>query len=296
MVQSGVLPAVLANFGTDEQKKKYLEPMLKGEKVGSLAVTESEAGNDIRNVRTTAKADGNGFVISGEKTFITQGMICDFAVVLAVTDKAKGIDGMDLFIVDRSTPGFSSIKLPKSAYRSSETAVLTLDGCRIPADAVMGGRNSQGFRGIMKTFVGERILVCGRSIGVAASAVNAANQYALERKQFGQPIGAFQAIAFRIAEMATTVEAARLFTYYAAWLWDKGKPHVQQVAMAKLFTTEAAAEITEKAMRVFGGHGLIEDAFPVQRAFMDARVSIVTVGSSDIQKRAIAKQMGLPSQ
>lgn len=296
MVQGGVLPAVLANYGTEDQKRNYLAPMLRGEKIGSLAVTESEAGSDIRSIRTTAKPDGNGFVINGSKTFITQGTTCDFAVVLAITDKAKGIDGMDLFIVDRSCSGFSSTKLPKTAYRSSETASLTFDECRVSADAVMGGANSQGFRGIMKTFVGERILVCGRSIGIAASALATANQYAVERKQFGQPIGAFQAVAFRIAEMATQLEAARLFTRYVAWLWDTGQPHIQQVAMAKLFTTEAAVEITDKALRILGGHGLIEEAFPVQRAFMDARVSVVTVGSSEIQKRAIAKQLGLPCQ
>jgi len=296
MVQSGVLPSVLAAYGTEEQKRNYLVPMLRGEKIGSLAVTEAEAGSDVRNISTTAKPDGNGFVINGSKMFITQGTVCDFAVVLAITDKSKGIDGMDMFIVDRSSSGFSSTKLPKTAYRSSETAVLNFDNVRVSADAVMGGNESQGFRGMMKTFVGERILVCGRSVGIAASAVSAATQYAKERKQFGQPIGTYQAIAFRIAEMATQLEAARLFTQYAAWLWDTGKPHVQQVAMAKLFTTEAAAEITEKALRIFGGYGLVEEAFPAQRAFMDARVSLVTVGSSEIQKRAIAKQLGLPCQ
>lgn len=293
MVQGCVLPSVIAAFGSDEQKRNYLMPMLRGEKIGSLAVTESEAGSDIRNISTTAKPDGNGFRIKGSKIFITQGTTCDFAVVLACTDKSKGIDGMNLFILDRSTSGFSSTKLRKTAYRSSETASLTFDDCFIPADAVMGGNNSQGFRGIMKTFVGERILVCARSVGIASSAFEAATRYAKERKQFGKTIGSFQAIAFSLAEMATQLEAARLFTQYAAWLWDTDQPHVQQVAMAKLFSTEAAAEITEKALRIFGGYGLIEDAFPAQRAFMDARVSLVTVGSSEIQKRAIAKQLGL---
>ncbi|MEO8558201.1 MAG: acyl-CoA dehydrogenase family protein [Rhodospirillales bacterium] len=293
MVQSCIVPAVLAQFASPSQKERYLQPMLRGEKIGSLGVTEPNAGSDVKGVTTTATRVPEGWRIKGTKSFITQGTACDFAIVLAYTNKAGGINGMDLFLVDRSVPGFSSTKMPKHAYQSSETAWLHLDDCVVPADAIIGDENSQAFRRIMKTFIGERILVAARSIGIARGALEQSEVYVKERQQFGRAIGSFQAVAFRVAEMATSVEAARLFAHHVARLWDQNIECTREVAMAKLFATEAAVEVTEKAMRIFGGHGLVQGAFPVQRMFMDARVSIVTVGSSDIQKRAIARYMGL---
>jgi butyryl-CoA dehydrogenase len=290
MVQACVVPGVLSSFGSEEQKARYLAPMLRGETIGALAVTEPDAGNDVKGITTQARRDGEGFRLNGTKTFITLGTIADFALVLAYTDRTRGIDGMDLFIVDRATPGFTSAKLPKNAYRSSDTATLTFEDCYVPRERMVGGG---GFRQVMKAFVGERILVAARSVGIARAALEASTRYAQERKQFGRPIGYYQAVAFRVAEMATAVEAARLFTHYAASLLDRQAECVTEVAMAKLFATEVAVEVTERAMRTFGGHGVIEDEFPVARYFMDARVSVVTVGSSDIQKRTIARRMGL---
>ncbi len=293
MVQTCIVPAVLSQFASPKQKERYLLPMLRGEKIGSLGVTEASAGSDVKGIKTTATRVPEGWRIKGGKAFITQGTTCDFAIVLAYTDKTQGINGMDLFLVDRSTPGFSSSKMPKTAYQSSETAWLHLDDCVVPADAMIGDENSQAFRRIMRTFIGERILVAARSIGIARGALEQSEAYVKERQQFGRVIGAFQAVAFRVAEMATSVTAARLFAHHVARQWDQGIDDPREVAMAKLFATEAAVEVTDRAMRIFGGHGLVQGAFPIQRMFMDARVSIVTVGSSDIQKRAIARYMGL---
>jgi alkylation response protein AidB-like acyl-CoA dehydrogenase len=294
MVQSCIVPGILATLCSDEQKRRYLEPMLRGELLGSFAVTEADAGSDLKAIKTTAVRTADGFILNGGKAFITQGTICDFAVVLAYTDKAKGVDGMDIFIVDKNTKGFSREKLPKNAYRSSETAVLSFDNCLVPFDAVLGDGNGGGMKRIMRNVTRERILVAARSVGIALGAFEAAKRYATERIQFGKPIGTFQAVGFRIAEMATSIEAARLMARYAAVLWDKGRPCEKEIAMAKLFASEAAYEVSEKAMRVMGGYGLVDEAFPVQRFFMDSRVSIATVGSSDIQKRLIARQVGVP--
>lgn len=293
MVQGCVVPGILWSFGSEYQKSRYVVPALRGEKVGALGVTEPEAGNDVKGIRTLATPDGDGYRLNGSKTFITLGTVCDFVLVLAYTDRTRGIDGMDVFIVERGAPGFTSAKLPKHAYRSSETATLTFEDCYVPRDRVLGG-DSQGFRKIMKAFVGERVLVAARSVGIARAALEASIRYAQERKQFGHAIGRYQAIAFRVAEMATLVEVARVFTHYAAWLLDQEADCVKEAAMAKLFASEAAVEVTERAMRVYGGHAIIEDEFPTARYFLDARVSVVTVGSSDIQKRAIARQLGLP--
>lgn len=295
MVQGCVVPAVLWGFGTEYQKSTYLVPAMRGEKIGALGVTEPDAGNDVKGIQTVAIPDGDGFRLNGTKTFITLGTISDFVLVLAYTDRARGIDGMDVFIVEQGTPGFTSAKLPKHAYRSSDTATLTFEDCYVPRERVLGG-DGQGFRKIMKAFVGERVLVAARSVGIARAALEASIRYAQERKQFGHAIGRYQAVSFRVAEMATAVEAARIFTHYAAWLFDQGSECVKEVAMAKLFATEMAVEVTERAMRVFGGHAIIEDEFPTARYFLDARVSVVTVGSSDIQKRAIARQLGLPCE
>lgn len=294
MVQSCIVPGILATLASEEQKRRYLEPMLRGELIGSFAVTEADAGSDLKAIRTTAVRTDKGYRLNGSKAFITQGTLCDFAVVLAYTDKAKGVDGMDIFIVEKDTKGFSREKLPKNAYRSSETAVMTFDDCLIPFDAVLGSGDGGGMKRIMRNVTRERILVAARSVGIAVGAFEAAARYANERVQFGRPIGSFQAVGFRVAEMATSIEAARLMARNAAVLWDQGRNCGKEIAMAKLFASEAAYDVSEKAMRVMGGYGLVDEAFPVQRFFMDSRVSIATVGSSDIQKRLIAREVGVP--
>nr|HID59744.1 acyl-CoA dehydrogenase [Desulfobacterales bacterium] len=291
VVQGGIPPSILWSFGSEEQKEKYLIPTLKGEKIVSLGVTEVNAGNEVKAIQTTAKRDGDYYIINGSKTFNTIGTISDYIILLAYVDKSKGIDGMNLFIVDRGTQGYTFTKQRKEANKAAESADAYFDDCRIPIKNLIG-KEGEGFRKIMERFNVERILVSARAVGVAQAAYEAAVKYAGERIQFGKPIGEFQSIAFKLADMEANIQAARLLTYYAAWLWDQGNMCIKEVSSAKLFSTEMAAKVTEEALHIHGGWGLVKGEFPVWRYFRDARVAPVTVGSSEIQRRIIAKELG----
>ncbi len=291
VVQGCVTPSIIWDFGTEMQKRNYLVPTLSGEKIVSLGVTEVNAGNEVKAIETTAKRDGDCYILNGTKTFNTLGTICDYIVVLAYVDKTRGIDGMNLFIVDKGTKGYTFTKQRKEANRAAESADVVFEDCRVPKENVIG-KEGEGFRKIMERFNVERIMVAARAVGVAQAAYEAACKYARERIQFGRPIGEFQAIAFKLSEMYTNIEAARLLTYRAAWLWEKGIMGIKEVSAAKLFATEMAAKVTEEALHIHGGWGLVKGEFPVWRYFRDARVAPVTVGSSEIQKRIIAKQLG----
>ena len=220
------------SWGTERLKQAYIVQAIKGEKIGAFALTEPNAGSDAKSIETVAKKEGDNYVINGTKMFITNGTICDFATVIAYTDKGKGYKGISIFVVDRETPGFIvSRKLKKEGIRSSETAELVFQDCRIPKEHLVGDEGS--FTKVMETLNEGRIGVAGNCVGIAQAAYEAALRYSRERVQFGQPIGKFQAIAFKLADMATEIEAARFLVYRAAWMMDEGRNPIKEASMAK---------------------------------------------------------------
>ena len=279
------------HWGSEEQKQKYLLPAMRGEKIFAFGLTEPNAGSDVKAIETTARRDGDGYVINGRKIFITNGNICDFLTLIAYTDKSRGYRGISIFLVEKGTPGFIvTRKLKKEGVRSSETAELLFEDCRIPARNLIGEEGS--FYRVMETLNEGRIGVAGNCVGMAQGAYEAAVKYARERVQFGRPIAQFQAIAFKLADMATEIDAARLLVLRAAWMMDQGKNPIQEASMAKLFASEVAVRVSKEAMQIHGGYGQIRE-FSVGRFHRDALVYVVGEGTSEIQRQIIAKQMGL---
>jgi len=278
-------------WGTEEQKDRYLVPAIKGNKIAAFGLTEPDAGSDTKSIRTTAERKGDYYVINGRKIFITNGNICDFLTLVAYTDRSKGYRGISLFIVDRNTPGFVvSRKLRKEGIRCSETAELLFEECKIPAEQLIG--HEGGFYNLMNTLTEGRVGVAGNCVGIAQAAYEAALKYAGERIQFGRPIGKFQAIQFKLAEIATEIEAARLLVYKAAWLIDQGKEPIKEASMAKLYASEVAVRAAREAVQIHGGYGIMRE-FRVGRYLRDALVYTIGEGTSEIQKMIIAKQIGL---
>lgn len=277
------------SWGTEEQKQKYIVPAIKGEKIAAFGLTEPNAGSDVKSIETTAQRDGSYYVINGVKMFITNGTICDFVTVVAYTDKSKGYKGMSIFVVDKGTPGFTvSRKLKKEGVRSSETAELVFQDCRIPKENLVGNEGS--FTKVMETLNEGRIGVAGNCVGIAQAGYEAALRYSKERIQFGQPIGKFQAIAFKLADMATEIEAARFLVYRAAWLLDQGRNPIKEASMAKLYASEVAERVTREAIHIHGGYGQMRE-FPVGRFHRDALVYIIGEGTPEIQRQIIAKKI-----
>ena len=278
-------------WGTEEQKERYLVPAIKGSKIAAFGLTEPDAGSDTKSIRTTAERKGDYYVINGRKIFITNGNICDFLTLVAYTDRSKGYRGISLFIVERNTPGFVvSRKLRKEGIRCSETAELVFEECKIPVNQLIG--NEGGFYNLMNTLTEGRVGVAGNCVGIAQAAYEAALKYAGERIQFGRPIGKFQAIRFKLAEIATEIEAARLLVYKAAWLIDRGKDPIKEASMAKLYASEVAVRAAREAIQIHGGYGIMRE-FRVGRYLRDALVYTIGEGTSEIQKMIIAKQIGL---
>lgn len=278
-------------WGTEEQKSKYVVPAIKGEKIAAFGLTEPNAGSDNKAIQTTAVRDGRGWRINGSKIFITNGTICDFVTLIAYTDKTKGYRGISTLVVEKGTPGFSvSRKLKKEGIRSSETAELSFDECWVPEENMVGPEGS--FGRIMSILNEGRIGVAGNCVGMAQGAYEAALKYAKERVQFGRPIGKFQAIAFKLAEMATEIDAARLLVLRAAWLMDQGEEPVLEASMAKLYASEVAVRVAREAVQIHGGYGMMRE-YPVGRFLRDALVYTVGEGTSEIQKIIIARQLGL---
>ncbi|MBI2849263.1 MAG: acyl-CoA dehydrogenase family protein [Chloroflexi bacterium] len=278
--------------GTEGQKQKYLVPAIRGEKISAFGLTEPNAGSDILSIETTAHREGNTYVINGTKTFITNAIIADYTVVAAYTDKSKKRAGISLFIVDKGTPGFTvAKKLKKMGTHSADTGELVFDNCRIPSENLIGGEGA-GFDNIIATLHGGRILFGARALGVGQAVFDMALQYARERKQFGRPIGKFQAIQFKLASMATAIEATRSITYRVAWMYDRGLPSMKEASMAKLFGSEMAQRVTWEAMQIFGGAGYMRE-LPIERFFRDARLLAITEGTSEIQQVIIASELGL---
>ncbi|MFN8543705.1 MAG: acyl-CoA dehydrogenase family protein [Candidatus Binatia bacterium] len=285
----GTIP--ILKFGTEAQKKGYLVPALRGEKLGSLGLSEPDAGSDAASIRTTAVREGDHYVINGSKMFITNGNIADYCMVAAYTDRSRRGAGISMFIVDTATPGFHvSRKLKKLGHHTSETAALAFEDMKVPAHALLGGVEG-GFKQVTGTLEGGRITHAARSIGIGQAAFDTALQYAREREQFGQKIAKFQAIKFKLARMAMEVETARTMMWRAAWLFDQGAC-MREAAMAKLYASEMAQRVTWEAIQILGGYGYITE-FPVERFWRDARLMTITEGTSEIQLTIIARELGL---
>ncbi|HLE80362.1 MAG TPA: acyl-CoA dehydrogenase family protein [Dehalococcoidia bacterium] len=291
MIQSGLATSSIYAHGSEAQKQRYLVPAIRGRKIAAFGLTEPNAGSDAAAMETRGKKDGKDYVINGNKIFISNGPIADFVVTAAYTDKSQGASGgVSLFIVDKSTPGFSVKKMHKFCLRPSETAELTYDDVRVPKENLVG-EEGHGFHYLMEALAAGRISHAARSLGLAMAAYEASLEYAKNRKQFGQPIGKFQSIAFKLARMALDIEAARWLVYHAAWLYDAGKRCRKEAAMAKLFNSEAAQRVTGEAMQIHGGYGFTTDS-PIQRYFRDARLGTTVEGTSEIQQLVISREIG----
>jgi alkylation response protein AidB-like acyl-CoA dehydrogenase len=276
--------------GSEEQKRRFLTPLARGEKVGCWGLTEPGSGSDAGGLRTTAVRDGAQWVLNGSKNFITNGGIADIAVIMAVTDRAEGKKGISAFVIERGTKGFrAGRKEDKLGVRSSDTSELVFEDCRVPA-ANLVGREGMGFVDTLKILDKGRVGIAAFSLGIAQASLDASLRYATERKQFGHPIADFQAIQFKIAEMATRVEAARLLTWRAAALADAGKTHTAESSMAKLFAGEAAVEIALEAIQIHGGYGYIKE-YPVERHLRDAKLGTIGEGTSEVQRMVIARHL-----
>ena len=274
-------------FGTEEQKQQYLAPLARGEKIGAFGLTEPAAGTDAGGTRTTAIKDGDSWLLSGTKIFITNAGVAETYVVFARTDKqAQKHHGISAFIVEKDTPGFTfGKKEQKMGIRSSPTMELVFENCRIPAANLLG-EEGQGFKVAMKTLDGGRIGIASQALGIAQGALEAAVNYAKERKQFDTPIGKFQGIMFQLADMATQIEASRLLVYNAAYKASHGISYSQASAMAKLMASETAMRVTTQAVQVLGGYGYTRE-FPVERMMRDAKITEIYEGTSEVQRMVI---------
>ncbi len=277
-------------FGTEEQKQKFLRPMAEGKLMGAYGLTEPGSGSDASGMKTTAKLDGDHYILNGSKIFITNGGEAEIYIVFAQTDKEKGHKGITAFIVEKGTPGFSMGKKEKKlGIRSSPTLEIIFEDCRVPVENRLGDEG-QGFKIAMKTLDGGRNGIAAQAVGIAQGALDAATAYAKERKQFGKPIGANQGIGFKLADMATKIEAARLLTYQAAWKESQGLPYGKESAMSKLYAGDISMEVTTEAVQVFGGYGYTKD-YPVERYMRDAKITQIYEGTNEIQRLVISRML-----
>lgn len=278
---------VLLGFGDDAQKRRFLEPLARGENLGAFALSEPQAGSDAANLRTRARREGEGYVIDGVKQFITSGKNADLAVVFAVTDPDAGNKGISAFVVPTGTPGYVVVRVEhKLGQRASDTAQIAFENLHIPRAHLLGSEG-RGYRIALANLEGGRIGVAAQSVGMARAAYEAALAYAKERQAFGRPIIEHQAVAFRLADMATQIEAARGLALAAAVLRDAGEPCLKQAAMAKLFASEMAERVCSEALQIHGGYGYLSD-FPVERIYRDVRVCRIYEGTSDVQRMVIS--------
>ncbi|MGW8284226.1 MAG: acyl-CoA dehydrogenase family protein [Candidatus Deferrimicrobiaceae bacterium] len=277
-------------FGSEAIRRKFLPELASGRSLGAWALTEPGSGSDSLNMKTRAEWKGDRWVINGNKMFITQGSVADVYLILAVTDREKGRDGVTAFLVEAGTPGLSPGKpLHKLGMRSSDTAELVLEDLEVKPGNVVGEVNS-GFRDTMRNLAGGRISIAALAVGIGRGAMEEAVAYAKDRHQFGQPISSFQAIQWMIADAGTELDAASLLTYRAAHRKDAGKPFVQEAAIAKLFASEAAMRSTIKAVQIFGGYGYVRD-YPAERYMRDAKLCEIGEGTSEVQRMIIARRL-----
>ena len=290
-VHNGVGCMPISTFGDDEQKEQFLKPMARGEKIGCFCLTEPGAGSDAASIKTRARRDGNAsYVLSGAKQFITSGKNGQIAIVFAVTDPEAGKKGISAFIVPTDTKGYvvSKVEL-KLGQHASDTCAIVFEDMRVPASQRLG-EEGQGLKIALANLEGGRIGIAAQAVGMARGAYNAALAYAKERVQFGKPIIEHQAVAFRLADMATSIEAAEQLVLHAASLRDAGLPCLKEASMAKLFASETAEKVCSDAIQIHGGYGYLAD-YPVERIYRDVRVCQIYEGTSDIQKLVIARAL-----
>jgi alkylation response protein AidB-like acyl-CoA dehydrogenase len=291
MVQSGLATYPILTHATEEQKQRFLVPAVRGEKVTAYGLTEPNAGSDAAAVETTAKRDGDSYIVNGSKIYITNGQTCDFVTLAASTDRSKGSRGISTIVLEKHTPGFSRAKMRKLGHHSAATGELSFEDCRVPVDNLIG-EEGKGFRYMLEALNPARISHSARSVGTAQAAFQATLNYAKERKQFGQPIGKFQAISFKLARMAIEIEAARALLYHVAWLFDQGNECRKEAPMTKHFSSNVAIRVAEEAMRIHAGAGYLAQS-PVQRYFRDAILYHTTEGTTEIQELIISRELGL---
>ncbi len=282
--------SILMAWASEEQKRQWLVPLARGEMLGAFCLTEPHVGSQADGLRTTARREGDHYVIDGVKQFITSGKNGDVAIVMAVTDRAAGKRGISAFIVPTATPGYTVARLEdKLGQHASDTAQILFENCRVPA-ANRIGEEGQGLKIALSGLEGGRIGIAAQSVGMARAAFEAALAYARQREAFGKPIFEHQAVQFRLADMATKIEAARQLIHHAASLKDGGRPCLKEAAMAKLFASEMAEQVCSDAIQVHGGYGYVSD-FPVERIYRDVRVCQIYEGTSDVQKILIGRAL-----
>jgi len=278
------------SVGSEAQRRRYLTPLARGEKLGAWGLTEPNAGSDASGTQTTAVLDGDEWVLNGSKIFITQGSVADIYVVMAATAKTQKQHGISAFIVERGTPGLSAIPMKhKFGVRASDTAQLLFDNVRIPEENLLG-RLNEGFIDTLTILDGGRLSIAAMALGIGRGAYEEALKYAHQREQFGQPIAHFQAIQWKLADMATELDAARLLILRAAWMKDQGMRVTKESAMAKLYASEAATRACNQALQIHGGYGYMKD-YPVERYLRDAKICEIGEGTSEIQRLIIARQL-----
>ena len=284
----GCMP--LLRYGSEEQKERFLKPMARGEKIGAFCLTEPQAGSDASALKSKARKDGNHYVLDGVKQFITSGRNADVAIVFAVTDPQKGKKGISAFIVPTDTPGYEVASTEhKLGQKASDTCQISLESCRLTPDHLLG-EEGEGYRIALSNLEGGRIGIGAQSVGMARAAYYAALSYAKERRSFGKPIIEHQAVAFRLADMATQIHAAELMVVEAARLCDAAQPCLKEASMAKLFASEMAERVCSDAIQIHGGYGYLSD-FPVERIYRDVRVCQIYEGTSDVQRMVIGREI-----
>jgi butyryl-CoA dehydrogenase len=277
-------------FGNKEQRERFLVPVAKGEILAAFALTEAGAGSEPAAIKTTAVQQNDGYLLNGSKLFITNGAEADIVIVFATVDRSRRHRGITSFIVEKGTPGFSVGKLEhKLGIRATSTTELIFENCLVPLANRLGDEGN-GFKIALETLDSSRISVAAQAVGIAQGAFDKCLTYAKQRQQFGQPISNFQAIQWMLADMATQIDAARLLTYRAAYLEEKGLPFVKESSMAKVFAAEAAMSVTTKAIQIYGGYGYIKD-YPLERYFRDAKITEIYEGTSEIQRMTIARSL-----
>lgn len=289
-VQNSLACGIPNRYGNDAQKEQWLKPLARGEMLGCFCLTEPHVGSDAGAIKTTAVRDGDEWVINGVKQFITTGREADVAIVFAVTDKAAGKKGISCFLVPTKTPGYIVARIEeKMGQKASDTAQILFENCRVPADALLG-EEGQGYKIALSNLEAGRIGIASQCLGMARAALEAAVKYAHERETFGKPIFEHQAVNFRLADMATQLEAARQLVWHAASLKDAGRPCLKEASMAKLFASEMAEKVCSDAIQIHGGYGYVTD-FPVERIYRDVRVCQIYEGASDIQRLVIGRAL-----
>jgi len=287
---NGLCSAHIAMFGSESQKQAYLVPLARGEKIGAWGLTEASSGSDAAGLRTAAARAGDSWVLNGSKAFTTHGRVGDVLVAMAVTDRTAGPKGISAFIVERGTAGMKAGKKEdKLGMRASDTSEVVFEDCRVPASHMLGDEG-QGFVNALQVLDAGRIGIAALAVGLAQGAYEAALSYARERKAFGRTIDRFQALQWKLADNATRIEAARLLTYRAAWMKDRGERMTLESAMAKLYSSEIAVQAADDCVQIHGGYGFVKD-YPAEKFFRDVKLTTIGEGTSEIQRLVIARQM-----